>query len=273
MIEELKDMIIKDPKLNAEKCNEHLKNKFNVSITSKTIRNYLQRLGFVSRIAVKKPLLSSTNIVKRNEFAKQYILKTNEFWSNVVFSDETKFNLFGNDNKSKVWRKCGERYEEKNTIPTVKFGGGSLMCWGCFSIYGTGELYFIDGIMDRIIYLEILKTSLKSSIVKFNLEGNFVFQQDNDPKHTGKTIKAYFEEEKIIVLPWPSQSPDLNPIEHLWAYIKQILGNKSRNKDDLKKEIKLIWDKITPEFCKKLIYSMPKRLEEVIKKGGKNTKY
>ncbi|KAH8288665.1 hypothetical protein KR054_007468, partial [Drosophila jambulina] len=68
---------------------------------------------------------------------------------------------------------------------TVKHGGGSVLVWGCMSARGVGNLIFIDGIMNAEMYLNILKENLHSSATKMGLErDNFIFQQDNDPKHT-----------------------------------------------------------------------------------------
>ncbi len=70
------------------------------------------------------------------------------YWNHVLWSDETKINLFDSDGVKRVWRQPGEEYKDKCVLPTVKYGGGSVMVWGCMSAAGTGELQFIEGTMN-----------------------------------------------------------------------------------------------------------------------------
>ncbi|CAJ0928417.1 unnamed protein product [Ranitomeya imitator] len=108
--------------------------------------------------------------------------------------------------------------------------------------------------MDSTAYLEILGKNLRSSIKDLKMGHNFIFQQDNDPKHTAKKTKAWFKRQKIKVLQWPSQSPDLNPIENLWKELKiKVHMRHPKNLDNLEKICMEEWAKITPETCAGLI--------------------
>ena len=94
-----------------------------------------------------------------------------------------------------------------------------MMFWGALSSSSTGELVLIKEIMTSDHYIKILDENLKLSAQSIRLVRHFTFQHDNDPKHTSKSVTAWLQKQKIIVLPWPSMSPDFNPIENFLARI------------------------------------------------------
>lgn len=169
-----------------------------------------------------------------------------------MFSDESKFNIFQCDGRVLVWRRSNTELEERNIVQTIKHGGGGVMVWGCMSSSGVGELVFIENTMDKHVYLNILKQNLKKSAHKLNLEADYYFQQDNDPKHTAYIVRQWIIFNTPHMLATPPQSPDLNPIEHLWSELgRRIKTRHITSKQELKQVLLEEWQKIGPEITKK----------------------
>lgn len=181
----------KNPKISALQLTKEIANTSHKTFSVQTIRNVLHEGSYYGRAARKKPFISEINRRKRLDFAKSHVNLSDEFWTTVIFSDESKFNIFGSDGRQYVWRKPNTELEKQNLTPTVKHGGGSVLVWGCMAANGVGNLCFIEGIMTALTYIDILRHNLKVSAQKLGLETSFVFQQDNDSKHTANLTREW----------------------------------------------------------------------------------
>lgn len=264
----------KDPKISAQTLASNIAEAKGKSVCAETVRKVIRNAGYNGRVARRKPFISEQNRVKRLEFASEYLKKPVEFWKSVLFSDESKFNLFSSDGRRMVWRKPNTELETKHLIPTVKHGGGNVLVWGCMSYKGVGNLHFIDNIMDAKAYVKILQSNLTDSVEKMGMNNGFIFQQDNDPKHTARIVKEWLLYNVQKTLPHPPQSPDLNPIENLWHILDlKIRKYHISNKEELKSRLREEWAKISFEITSKLVTSMPERLQAVLDAKGMHTKY
>uniref|UniRef100_A0A8C7T1N2 Transposase Tc1-like domain-containing protein n=1 Tax=Oncorhynchus mykiss TaxID=8022 RepID=A0A8C7T1N2_ONCMY len=231
------------------------------TVSKKTISNTLRRHGLKSCSARKVPLLKPAHVQARLKFANDHLDDPEEG------HDETKTELFGLNSTRRVWRKQKDEYNRRNTIPTVKHGGGNIILWGCFSAKGTGRLHRIEGRMDGVMYHEILANNLLPSVRALKMGRGRVFQHDNDPKHTARATKEWLRKKHLKVLEWPSKFPDLNPIENLWRELKvHIAQRQPRNLKDLKKVCMEEWAKIPAAVCANLVKNYRKRMISVITK-------
>ncbi len=180
-----------------------------------------------------------------------------ENWVKVLGSDETK--------KRALWHQlnspCLEEEEcclwPQEHHPHRKKRRWKHSALGCFSAKGTEQLHCIKGTMDWVRALKPAKA--------LKMGHGWVFQHDNDPKHMANATKEWLNKKHIKVLQWPSQSPDINPIENLWRELKVwVAKHQPRNLNDLEKICKEEWDKIPPEMCANLVANYKKRLTSVI---------
>ncbi|KAG1387787.1 hypothetical protein G6F60_013975 [Rhizopus arrhizus] len=121
---------------------------------------------------------------------------------NVIWSDETKVNRLGSDGKSYAWKVPGKPLKKHQVRETVKHGGGCIMVWSCISWYGPGYIVDVGKCMTKDVYLEVLQDDLMESLALYMEESRkttnqFIFMQDNDPKHTAKVVSKWLNEQEF----------------------------------------------------------------------------
>lgn len=144
--------------------------------------------------------------------------------------------------------------------------------WGGISNSGRTGICIFEGRMDAPLYADILSQALVPFIAEKMPLGHRLMQ-DNDPKHTSRHIRAFFEEKGINWWKTPPESPDLNPIENLWHELKEFIRRevKPKTKEELVDGIRAFWETVDVAKCRKYIGHLQKVIPAVIEQEGNAT--
>lgn len=225
----------------------------------------------------RKPFINPLTRKLRLNFAKRYVDKDKTFWENIIFADESAFELFVTKKGQWTWRRPNERFKAEHIVPTKKFGGGKIHIWGCMTASEIGWMCNLPQGLDGPTYVSIMEDELlKTAKLYFKKKNNFAILQDRAPVHNSRVVRNWMKRNQVQLIPWPTNSPDLNPIENLWADVKKRVAQNHINiysRDQLWEAIQVEYENTPRDYCKTLADSMPARLAEVIKAKGYHTKY
>ena len=271
---DMKKVLARTPTLTAKKLKAIVPGLSHLSIRH-IQKICLEQLKLPSRKMARKPLLTEKMKEKRLVFAHQYGHWTADDWKLVMFSDESHFELqFSRATRCR--RPIGsDRFNPRFTRKTVKHAA-KIMAWGCFSWKGRGSIEFLKKgeMMNGQRYRQILDEKLE---LFMQLHGTSHFLQDGAPCHRSKIVSTWFSERpNITLIDWPGNSPDLNPIENCWAWMKhQLQDCKATSIPLLQLEITKLWTQRMDDipYLKALVESMPRRLAAVVENAGNTTKY
>ena len=272
--------LLKSPRKSMRKLKCEYPDLFNLVKIRTMQDNAVRRLKFLTRSARKKPLLTEKHVQKRLAFARRHKDWTKEQWRGVMWSDESTFKCISDASK-KVRRplytkgkKFGSPHAPQYLVKTVKHSA-YIMLWGAFTGQGgRGSLAFIpqSTTITAKYYLNIMKAKLRDSM---EIHGATHFMQDGASVHTAKIVKKWFADNNIQILEWPPQSPDLNPIENLWSFMKYSLQDYDTGSiPKLKAALLELWTQgLQMDTFIKFSDSLPKRIKEVLDAKGGATSY
>jgi len=240
----------------------------------------------------KRPLLTQKHMKERLAWAKAHRHWTLDDWKHVIWSDECAVQKDSNATGYWVFRRQNkrEKYAPQNVRMKARDGNLSQMIWACFVGNKLGPIAFISGSVNQDTYIELLRTEFDPFLEALgkDIGTTYEFQQDNARPHTAKRTVQFLEaltrKHGLTVMDWPANSPDLSPIEELWAHLKHELrerypdtatlkGSPETIKAKLRERVHKIWWEIGEKVLDALIESMPCRVEEVLHARGWYTKY
>jgi len=232
-----------NPEVTASELKNVLENELKVGIGVSTIKMARKAAGWMCTQTRYCQMVRDANKIKRLEFCRK-IIETNDDFGNVIFTDESSVEI---ERATTIrFHKQGEMFKPAPKPKHLL----KVHVWGGISKHGPRELVIFEGIMDAVLYCQILETSLLPFIR--NTLPVHRFQQDNDPKHTSPFAKQFYTDKNINWWETPPESPDLSPIELLWHELKWYIGKhvKPKTKDEVVTGIRDFWTaRVTKEKC------------------------
>jgi transposase len=245
-------------------------NGCDLNVSQATLSRYLKRMDMPSKVAKRRIVMTEVNKLKRVQFAKRMLKKSDEWLSTIWFSDETI--VKSRPNGEIVFYRCppGDEWYE----PSNASGGNSVMFWGLISKAAYGPLVEVVGKNTAQSYIGTLKEYLLPEI---QAAGSLVtFQQDNASIHKTAAVMAFLEETQVNTIDWPPQSPDLSPIENIWNIMKmklKALKPRPRSHAEMRDAMLKIWSELADNLREHLVGTFRTRLKLCIKAKGELIKF
>jgi transposase len=267
---------------NRRATPDTIKKVLDFTCSDATLISALHELGFHRRIARRRPALNQAAKKKRLEYARLVRHMGLDYWKRVIFTDEmsVKVNM-ARKTRDWIWRMPGEEFHPDCVDYRKRETGTGMMFWGAFrwGKMGPGLFFELEGsqkVNSTIYRDQILNGPLKTFWLTSKKKVRVpIVMEDNAPVHKGVCIPVRTKL-KMATLAHPPNSPDLNPIEHIWAHMKQRIAEEFghiTSQQEMKRIVQEMWDAFDDNQFNALIESMPARIEAVIKAKGGATKY
>ena len=210
VLQSIENRMQQDDETTGQELVSFLQREENVSVSVQTARRGRKQLGWTSRGTAYCQLIRQGNRVKRLEWAQENL---DANFENVIWTDETTVQL--ESHRRFCCKKKGQkpRYKPRPKHPC------KVHVWAGISWEGATEVCIFEGIMDAVLYVNILERFL-IPYIRSKYPSGHRFMQDNDPKHTSRRAQEFFRNQGVNWWRTPPESPNANPIENLWHELK-----------------------------------------------------
>ncbi|GFT66248.1 transposable element Tc1 transposase [Trichonephila clavipes] len=239
-----------------------------VAIVPQTISRHLSEANLKSKCPFRALPLTPEHRQLRLQWCQARSMWNVTDWQKVVFSDESRFVLGTDDNRVRVWRRTGERYNSSHTFLRHTACTAGVMVWGAIAYDSRSTLIVMRGTLTGQRYVDDI---LRPHVGPF-LNGlpGAIFQQDHARPHTARVVQDFLRH--FQTFPWPARSPDLSPVEHAWDQLKRQMPS-CHSVHDLELAVQNLWVYMPQDNIRCLINSMPDRVAACIATGGGPTRY
>ena len=245
-------------------------------LSAQTIRRRIKETALRCRRMRNRLRLSPAHIASRERWAMQRIHWRQRQWQRVIFTDESRFRLFRADGCIKVWREPRQELLPQH-LQIVEGQSVSLHVWAGITLNSHTDLVFLDRNVNAETYGDLLQHQLMPFIERtFGSPAHCILQDDNATPHRAASVERLKRKLRLRTLRWPSRSPDMNPIEHVWSFMKRKimqLPTPPSNAEQLRQAMTDIWAQLPQELLSRLILSMPDRVSSLLTARGSNTRY
>lgn len=250
-----------------------IRRELGVPASARTVRRRLDEAGLFGRVARIEFPFTEEHITERLEFATEHQGWTRDQWARVLFGDET-YMCLGVQGQIWVQRPQDAAFLSQFVVQGQSNFAPKIGIWGCFASEGVGGLRIFDDTMDSRLYTDTLQRFMKPFALDFWPSGEWFYLDDNASYHRSHVTQTWLFNNGVNLIKLPPHSPDLNPIENLWADLKRRIESRFPHSIQELKEIVIEeWANTSQSICSNLVASMPDRMQAVLDAGGFKTPY
>ena len=266
----------RDPRQSASAIATTFNRTLGQAISRTTVARRLHGGGLFARRPLRCVPLTPAHRRDRLRWCQEHGEWTDEEWSRVLFSDESRFSLSSDSGRSLIWREVGTRNSPGNIVERDRTGGRGVMVWGGIMLHGRTDLQIFEhGTLTSQRYCdEVLLQHVR--LFRAAVGPDFIFMDDNARPHRTAQVEELLDREDIRRMEWPARSPDLNPIEHVW----DALGRRIAARPNAPMTIRQLsnalieeWNALPQELIINLVESMGSRCRACIAVRGDHTPY